>query len=542
MKLNKLLLLVLTPIFLFCCAKQNDTILSSQKQFQIPVLKGKSNNPILQIKMVGGSEEQLPSVVVSLEGTSDLNDIKSVQLFSMGQDSVWDSSKEYKQVGENKISSAKLTFSEDLPLDKKENNFYVTCKLADNANLHHKISARCDKIVLDDDSYVIPQSNSILLEQRIGVAVRQHMDENVDTYRIPGFATTNKGTLLAIYDARRNSSRDLQGDIDIGLSRSSDGGNTWEPMQLVLDMGEWGGLPQKFNGISDACVLVDENSDNIFIAGLWMHGVLNEKGKWTTGLTKDSDNWEHQWKRKGSQPEFSIKQTCQFMLTQSTDDGKTWSEPVNLTKQIKRKEWWLLAPAPGRGITLEDGTLLMPTEGRDENGTPFSNIIFSKDDGKTWQTSNPAASKANENQAVQLSDGSIMLNMRSDIKGRIVAVTSDLGQTWREHPTSQKVLNESGCMASLHRHNYTENGVKKHILLFSNPNTTQGRHHTTIKVSFDDGLTWPEKYWLLLDEGKNRGYSCLTSIDENTIGILYESSQADMTFESIPLNELIGEN
>jgi sialidase-1 len=76
-------------------------------------------------------------------------------------------------------------------------------------------------------------------------------------------------------------------------------------------------------------------------------------------------------------------------------------------------------------------------------------------------------------------------------------------------------------------------------LLFSNPNTKTDRHHMTIKVSLDDGLTWPEKYWLLLDEGNSRGYSCLTSIDENTIGILYEGSQADMTFESIPLKEIL---
>ena len=61
----------------------------------------------------------------------------------------------------------------------------------------------------------------------------------------------------------------------------------------------------------------------------------------------------------------------------------------------------------------------------------------------------------------------------------------------------------------------------------------------TIKVSFDEGETWPEKYWILLDEGKSRGYSCLTSIDENNIGILYEGSQADMTFESIPLKEIL---
>lgn len=61
----------------------------------------------------------------------------------------------------------------------------------------------------------------------------------------------------------------------------------------------------------------------------------------------------------------------------------------------------------------------------------------------------------------------------------------------------------------------------------------------TIKVSLDDGNTWPEEYWLLLDEGKSRGYSCITSIDENTIGILYEGSQAHMTFQKIALSELL---
>jgi sialidase-1 len=137
----------------------------------------------------------------------------------------------------------------------------------------------------------------------------------------PGLATTNKGTLLAVYDARRQSSRDLQGDMDIGVSRSTDGGNTWEPMRIGLDMKEWGGLPQKFNGVSDACILVDKNSDKIFLAGLWMHGVINDEGKWVEGLTNDSTNWNHQWRTKGSQPGFGVKQTSQFLIATSTDDG-----------------------------------------------------------------------------------------------------------------------------------------------------------------------------------------------------------------------------
>jgi sialidase-1 len=398
----------------------------------------------------------------------------------------------------------------------------------------------------DGSSKKVDSENAVV--QRIGVAVRQHLDDNVHTYRVPGLATTKNGTLLAIYDARRERwpgtfNTDLQGNIDIGVSRSTDGGNTWEPMRIALDMGEWGGLPQKYNGVSDACILVDENSGNIFVAGLWMHGVLDTTGRWIEGLTEESTAWEHQWLNKGSLPGFGVKQTSQFIISKSTDDGQTWSEPMNITAMAKREQWWLFAPAPGNGITLDDGTLVMPTQGRDEEGFMFSNISWSKDGGKTWVTSNPAFSGSNECAVAQLSDGSIMLNMRfrqKEKSGRAVAVTNDLGETWTEHSTSRNTLPEPVCMGSLYRHFYTVDGDKRSVLLFSNPNISKNpRRKTTIKVSFDDGMTWPEKYWLLLDEGYNRGYSCLTSIDEKTIGIIYEGSTADMTFESIPLDELL---
>ena len=75
-------------------------------------------------------------------------------------------------------------------------------------------------------------------------------------------------------------------------------------------------------------------------------------------------------------------------------------------------------------------------------------------------------------------------------------------------------------------------------LLFSNPDSTQGRHRITIKASPDRGKTWPNANRLLLDEGRGRGYSCMTMIDENTVGILYEGSQAHMTFQRIPLCDL----
>jgi sialidase-1 len=515
--------------------------------YQVPVLINKENNPVLNIELIPEADKEvlIKEVRISMEGTTDLNDIQTVRLLIPGKKKNAEAGKQY---GTDQVPAPELVFKEELSFSDTM-NLWVSVQLKERADPLHKIAVSCQSVDTDQGR-ITPDPAIKPKALRIGIALRQHMDEGVNTFRIPGLTTTNTGSLLAIYDVRRDNGKDIQGNIDVGLSRSTDGGNTWEPMQIAMNMGQWGGLPEKFNGVGDANILVDRRTNTIFIAGLWMHGVLDKNGKWIEGLTEESDVWEHQWKDKGSQPGFEVKETSQFLITKSTDDGKTWSEPVNITRMGKKKEWWLWAPAPGHGITLNDGTLLFPSQGRDENGHPFSNITWSKDGGETWHTSKPAYHNTTESMAVQLSDGSVMLNMRHNenrndttvSNGRAVAITSDLGETWAEHPTSRRALIEPTCMASLHKHDYTENGVKKSILLFSNPNSKNGRHHITIKVSFDDGKTWPEKYWLLLDELKSRGYSCLTSINENSIGILYEGSQSMMTIEKITLNELIKRN
>jgi sialidase-1 len=543
----------LISVLLCSCQKTNTGWLVTVKQPRVPVLKSNDINPVLMVKAVRldpSSAVLVKRIEINLSGTDDLSSIERVEAFFLGSDSIPKAGAMPMPFGKPVPAGENICFQGQLDSLSSPSFFLISVKLGEGANLHRRIRARCTKIEFSDQTASVFPETEIDDGQRIGVAVRKHNDDHVHTYRIPGLTTTGRGTLLAVYDARRESSRDLQGDIDIGVSRSTDGGNSWEPLRIGLNMGEWGGLPEKFNGVSDACILVNENSDKIFLAALWMHGVLDENGKWISGLTQDSNAWNHQWRDKGSQPGLGERQTSQFLVATSDDDGKSWSKPVNLTRMCKKEEWWLWAPAPGHGITLNNGTLVFPTQGRDRPGQTFSNITFSKDGGETWTTSTPAFVNTTENMVAQLSDGTIMLNARynpnrnnpSDGNGRVVCTTRDLGMTWEEHPTSRSDLIESTCMASLHRHTYRRNGEKKSLLLFSNPNTKTGRHHMTIKVSFDDGKTWPEENWLLLDEGKSRGYSCLTSIDENTIGILYEGSTADLVFESIPLKEIINSN
>ncbi len=537
--------LILASFFLHSCGMQIERSgLVSTRTFNYPVLKGRTDNPVMRISV----ENEHPgttadALAINLTFTKR-NDLKSLRIFYTGGDSLFSDKVTY---GVSLTVSKRMVIRGSQTLEVGTNYFWVSCELSEEADLRSILTTDLRYLTLDGQKLTSLRSLGAPY-LRTGVAVRKQGDNGVHTYRIPGLATTNNGTLLAIYDMRRESRRDLQGHIDIGVSRSTDGGNSWEPMRIALDMGEWGGLPQKFNGVSDASILVDRNSENIYIAGLWMHGVINAEGRWLEGLDEESEEWNHQWRDRGSQPGFGVRETSQFLLTKSTDDGQTWSEPVNLTTMCKRQEWWLWAPAPGHGITLDDGTLVFPTQGRDEHGLPFSNITYSRDGGETWTTSQPAYHNTTECMAVQLSGGSIMLNMRDNRNrtekgkrnGRAVATTADLGKTWTEHETSHSALIECVCMACIHRHEYTDKqGNTQNLLLFSNPNSKYTRHKQTIKVSFDEGLTWPEEYWIELDEGRGSGYSCLTSINEKTIGILYEGSQAHMTFQTIHIRDIL---
>lgn len=362
-------------------------------------------------------------------------------------------------------------------------------------------------------------------ESRPAVIIHRQGDHDCHTFRIPGIARTNKGTLLGVYDMRYNSRRDLQGHMDIGLSRSTDGGKTWSAPRPIMDMGEFGGLGQDQNGCSDPNILVDRVTGEIFVSAVWTHGKPGT----------------HQWVGKGSEPGLDIKHSSQFMVVRSIDDGITWSKPENWTARLKNPKWHLFAPAPGNGITLSDGTLVMPTQGRDATGRSFSNLMWSRDRGKSWTVSNHARTDTTECAVAELSDGSLMLNMRdnrnrrdqSDTNGRAVSVTTDRGKTWKVHSSDRGALPEPVCMASLISHELSDG---RRVLFFSNPNSKTRRRNMTVRVSIDDGKSWPTDKQILLDD-RGGAYSSLVMVDDDTLGILYESSRADLVFQAISLGE-----
>jgi sialidase-1 len=290
-----------------------------------------------------------------------------------------------------------------------------------------------------------------------------------------------------------------------------------------MDMGEFGGLPQDQNGCSDPNILIDTTTGTIFVTALWTHAKPGT----------------HQWREGGSEPGIEPTQSSQFMAVRSHDDGKTWTQPENWTSQLKNPEWFLFAPSPGNGITCSNGLLVIPTQGRDAAGTPFSNLTWSNNHGKTWTVSSPARSNTTESAVVELPDGSLMLNSRdnrnrqdkSETNGRAVSITSDLGTHWTVHNSDHSALPEPVCMGSLISHRLNDDRT---VLFFSNPHHKSQRKNMTVQMSLDDGATW-EKQILLDEEGG--AYSSLVMIDDNTLGILYESSRADLVFQTIQLKE-----
>lgn len=487
-----------------------------------PVLIRNDHGPLVRVVIDVDAKQDMRvrSLAFSLAGTDDLGDLDSLALYSTGDKQDFSPA---MQFGERANPAKEIAFRVEQKLQPGKNVFWLSCRLKDSGDLSHGIAAVCTSIETTAGK-LTPQDESPGMKHRIGVALRRHNDDGVHTYRIPALTTTPKGTLLSVYDMRRRMGRDLQEDIDIGLSRSTDGGQTWASPKVIMDMGEYGGLPQEQNGCSDPGIIVDRQTGGIFCFAVWMNG---KPGK-------------HQWTADGSEPGFEIGKSAQMMMVRSQDDGLTWTKPENMTRKLKQEAWWLLAPAPQQGISLADGTLVMPVQGRDAEGVPFATIMTSRDHGRSWTVGKPAYSQGNECQAAQLGDGSIMLNMRNDIERfRAVYVTRDLGQTWRPHETNRNTLIEPNCNASLYRVDYREAGQAKHVLLFANPHTQQGRTHHTIQVSFDDGRTWPEKYHLLLDEGRGAGYPSMTRVDDEHIGIVYEGSQSHLTFEKLSLDELL---
>lgn len=311
-------------------------------------------------------------------------------------------------------------------------------------------------------------------------------DHGYRLFHIPGIVVTASGAVLAWCEAREDGGDWDQ--IDILLRRSTDGGRTWdEPRKIVNVPG-----PKEKNPFA-----------------------LRLKSTDPTDVTYDNPVLIAD--RDGTVHMLFCLEYMRCFYQRSGDDGRTWSQPVEITKTFeafrKDYDWKVLATGPNHSIQLKNGRLLVPVwlstgTGGNAHRPSVAATIHSDDGGKTWQAGEIAVPcteefiNPNETVAVQLADGRVMLNVRNESKAhRRIVVTSPDGATGWSAPRFEDALVEPICMGGLVR--YDHDG--KSPLLFCHPDNlgradgkeapgkNRDRRNLTVHISHDEGKTWPVK-------------------------------------------------
>ena len=486
MKLDDLFLVPCIPM------KVNPQVEMSSSAYPVMVRIPCSPVLSLNVRTDGCLNPQfLTAVNLDFTGTTKLSDIESVAVIRGEEAPIIHHGEEpFPKDSSQVLGTVKLAGSArpqisvkgKMELEPGDNYLWACVTMKEGATLDGRVVVRPASVVAGNKPVRV--ANAAPVAQRIGVAVVRHGDFKSKFYRIPGLARSRKGTLLAVYDIRYNHSGDLPANIDVGVSRSTDGGRTWSDVKIAIDDSKIAPSLGATRGVGDPAILVDEKTGRIWVAAIWSH------------------------------------------------------RPINITEQTKNKDWRILFNGPGNGICMKDGTLVFAAQYWDGKGVPWSTIVYSKDRGKTWHCGTGVNQQTTEAQVIELEDGSVMINARCNWGGsRIVGVTKDLGQTWEKHPTNRTAqLKEPVCQGSL----LAVDGVPGagRVVLFSNPNTTSGRSHMTLKASTNDAGSWPEDKWLLYDARKGWGYSCLAPVDKNHVGVLYES-QGALNFLKIPYKDVL---
>jgi sialidase-1 len=367
-------------------------------------------------------------------------------------------------------------------------------------------------------------------------------------YRVPGILTTPRGVILATVEARRGRGGDWDGN-DVLLRRSLDGGRTWQPPRAVARCDDYGPGP-----VSNFVLIADQTDESVH--ALYCHNYARV---------------------------FTLR---------STDDGATFSDPVEITEALLAFRddypWRVIATGPGHGIQLSEGAhqgrLVIPVWMSDGSGTEFgagklghrpsSVACIYSDDVATggraadWQCGDFVAHTdartdgrarivhPSETVPVELSDGRVLFNIRSESRERrrLVSVSADGAHRWST-PRFDPALLEPVCMGSILRlEQRSPDGVP--LIVFANPdnleneliaagsNLAHDRKRLTVKLSADDCRTWSASR--VLEPGP-AGYSDLAQAPDGCVLCIYEcgmvermTDTAAVTVARFDLNRLTG--
>ena len=288
--------------------------------------------------------------------------------------------------------------------------------------------------------------------------------EGYPRYRIPALFFTAKRTLLAFCEGRHKAGQ-LTGDIDIVLRRSLDAGQTWEPQQIVADIGK--------DTCGNPCIVQDTQDGTLWLA-----------------FTKSRGDDHEAEIVAGTQPGTTV------WLTRSKDDGVTWDAPVEISKTARKADWGWYGTGPGIGLCLKSGRLVFPSY-HTEGGVYRSHMLFSDDHGATWQIGSDVADNTSECQVIEVDPRTLLVNARTTSSGttRTQRISKDRGVTWQEAdglaPLPEN--NCEGCIYSCFR----TGSDGKNDWLFAHP-LHSSRTEVHVWISEDEGKSWPhaQRIWV----------------------------------------------
>jgi sialidase-1 len=307
-------------------------------------------------------------------------------------------------------------------------------------------------------------------------------------YRIPALAVSAKGTIFAFCEARKNNCYDWDA-IDIVMRRSFDNGKSWDAMRVVRSDGT--------NSTNQPTPVVDRTTGAISLV--------------------------------------FCKNNQQLFVTRSTDEGATWTDPVEITRQVKDPAWHYMGSGPGHAIQLKSGRLLIPAWGDTTPGpvtwapsanwgkVQFSYAFYSDDHGATWMRGQALdTNMSDECEVVETADGRVYMNMRSrqGKHRRAYAWSKDGGASWSKVEFDER-LPEPSCQGSVIRFTDRDRSGKNRILL-ANPASTEQRANLTARVSYDECQTWPVSK--VVYPGSS-GYSDLAVAPDMSILCLFDADQ-----------------
>ncbi|MEN6532533.1 MAG: sialidase family protein [Bryobacteraceae bacterium] len=325
--------------------------------------------------------------------------------------------------------------------------------------------------------------------------------EGYHSFRIPAIVTTPDGSLVAFAEGRKENQSDPGGgDIDLVCKRSTDLGATWSALTVLDDPGEkW--------SASNPTPVVDRSNGRVWIA---------------------FNRWETGYGTNNSKPGTA---NCQTWLRYSDDNGRTWSQPIDITRSARDFDnWGAMFTGPGGAIQTRGGRLLIPGTMKPDTEYVWAAAgdfrgkisflrayaVYSDDHGKTWQRGALVRAISDENQFVELADGTLLMDARQSAGDRRWFIASpDGGQTWAE-PRPGEVV--TPVATGLERFPASGDGKGRSCILWTGP-AGPGRQKLVLRVSYDEAKTFPEER--LIYQGK-AAYSELTVLNDSTAAVLWE--------------------